>query len=42
MKTAAAFAKGMLELEGSIPPILVSLGKKKFSVFRNALVKTVF
>ena len=27
MKTAAAFAKGLLELEGEIPPILVSLGK---------------
>ncbi len=29
MKTAAAFAKGMLELEGSIPPILVSLVHKE-------------
>ena len=28
MKTAAAFAKGMLELEGDIPPILVSLVHK--------------
>jgi len=28
MKTAAAFAKGMLELEGEIPPILVSLVHK--------------
>ena len=29
MKTAAAFAKGLLELEGSIPPILVSLVHKE-------------
>ncbi len=29
MKTAAAFAKGMLELEGDIPPILVSLVHKE-------------
>ena len=29
MKTAAAFAKGMLELEGEIPPILVSLVHKE-------------
>jgi inositol hexakisphosphate/diphosphoinositol-pentakisphosphate kinase len=29
MKTAAAFAKGFLELEGSIPPILVSLVHKE-------------
>ena len=28
MKTAASFAKGMLELEGDIPPILVSLVHK--------------
>lgn len=28
MKTAAAFAKGLLELEGEIPPILVSLVHK--------------
>jgi inositol-hexakisphosphate/diphosphoinositol-pentakisphosphate 1-kinase len=28
MKTAAAFAKGMLELEGDLPPILVSLVHK--------------
>jgi inositol hexakisphosphate/diphosphoinositol-pentakisphosphate kinase len=31
MKTAAAFAKGMLELEGDIPPILVSLVHKEKS-----------
>ncbi|OEU18075.1 hypothetical protein FRACYDRAFT_184644 [Fragilariopsis cylindrus CCMP1102] len=29
MKTAAAFAKGLLELEGEIPPILVSLVHKE-------------
>lgn len=29
MKTAAAFAKGMLELEGDLPPILVSLVHKE-------------
>ncbi|GMH48361.1 hypothetical protein TL16_g00275 [Triparma laevis f. inornata] len=29
MKTAAAFAKGMLELEGELPPILVSLVHKE-------------
>eukprot|EP00804_Cyclotella_cryptica_P009696 CCRYP_011232-RC/>CCRYP_011232-RC protein AED:0.07 eAED:0.07 QI:178/0.84/0.78/1/0.69/0.5/14/828/1553 len=29
MKTAASFAKGMLELEGDIPPILVSLVHKE-------------
>lgn len=29
MKTAAAFAKGFLELEGDIPPILVSLVHKE-------------
>jgi inositol hexakisphosphate/diphosphoinositol-pentakisphosphate kinase len=29
MKTAAAFAKGLLELEGPIPPILVSLVHKE-------------
>ena len=29
MKTAAAFAKGLLELEGDIPPILVSLVHKE-------------
>jgi inositol hexakisphosphate/diphosphoinositol-pentakisphosphate kinase len=29
MKTAAAFAKGLLELEGSLPPILVSLVHKE-------------
>jgi len=29
MKTAAAFAKGLLELEGQIPPILVSLVHKE-------------
>jgi inositol-hexakisphosphate/diphosphoinositol-pentakisphosphate 1-kinase len=28
MKTAAAFAKGLLELEGDLPPILVSLVHK--------------
>ena len=28
MKTAASFAKGMLELEGDIPPILLSLVHK--------------
>lgn len=31
MKTAASFAKGMLELEGDIPPILVSLVHKEKS-----------
>lgn len=31
MKTAAAFAKGLLELEGEIPPILVSLVHKEKS-----------
>jgi inositol-hexakisphosphate/diphosphoinositol-pentakisphosphate 1-kinase len=29
MKTAAAFAKGLLELEGDLPPILVSLVHKE-------------
>ncbi len=29
MKTAAAFAKGFLELEGELPPILVSLVRKE-------------
>lgn len=29
MKTAAAFAKGLLELEGELPPILVSLVHKE-------------
>lgn len=29
MKTGAAFAKGLLELEGEIPPILVSLVHKE-------------
>ena len=31
MKTAAAFAKGMLELEGDLPPILISLVHKEKS-----------
>ena len=31
MKTAAAFSKGMLELEGDLPPILVSLVHKEKS-----------
>jgi len=29
MKTGAAFAKGLLELEGDLPPILVSLVHKE-------------
>lgn len=29
MKTAAAFAKGLLELEGELTPILVSLVSKE-------------
>ena len=29
MKTAASYAKGLLELEGEIPPILVSLVHKE-------------
>ncbi|CAN0481039.1 unnamed protein product, partial [Scytosiphon promiscuus] len=31
MKTAAAFAKGFLELEGDLTPILVSLVSKESS-----------
>lgn len=31
MKTAAAFAKGFLELEGELTPILVSLVSKESS-----------
>lgn len=34
MKTAAAFAKGLLELEGDLPPILVSLVHKDKGTFR--------
>lgn len=39
MKTAAAFAKGLLELEGDLPPILVSLvHKEKGYVSRKMIV----
>jgi inositol-hexakisphosphate/diphosphoinositol-pentakisphosphate 1-kinase len=40
MKTAAAFAKGLLELEGDLPPILVSLVHKDKSMFRRKTAMT--
>ena len=38
MKTAAAFAKGLLELEGDLPPILVSLVHKE----KGMLIASLF